>query len=360
MGTPANERFVDTGRRGENAVTIVESDAGATTVLVTGGSGFIGSWCVVELLRRGYKVRATVRNLAREPDVRAMIAKEVDAQDRLSFAEADLKDDGGWHDAAAGCAYILHVASPMPIGEYRGQPVLAPARDGTLRVLRAGLAAGARRIVVTSSTAAAQPKPGEPSDETVWTDLPDKPIHNYPRSKTLAEQAAWAFAKEHKIELSTVLPAMVLGPVLGSDYSASVDVIGFMLRGKMPLVPRIGYNIVDVRDLAVLHVLAMTRPEAAGERYFGSGDFLWMSDMARILCERLGPEAAKVSTRGLPDVIVRFGGLFNDVLRQLSPALGIRTDHSSGKARQELGWEPRPAQDIVVDTARSLIRERLI
>lgn len=341
-----------------------EGEPRRQTVLVTGGSGFVGSWAVVELLRRGHLVRTTIRNLAREDQVRSMIATQTDLGG-LSFTEANLLQDRGWDDAMAATDFVLHVASPMPIGEYRGQDVITPAREGTLRVLRAARAARVQRVVITSSTAAASPKKADAgviADESVWTDLPAKPIYAYPRAKTLAERDAWSFIESDDtgMELATVLPAQIQGPVLGSDYSASVDVIALMLKGKMPAVPRIGFGIVDVRDLVDLHIRAMTEPAGAGQRFIATSDFLWFGDIARILREDLGTAAARVPTRRLPDFTVRIGALFNAELRQLAPNLGVRQIASSAKAEQLLGWTPRPAASSVLDTARSLIAQHLI
>jgi dihydroflavonol-4-reductase len=334
------------------------------TVLVTGGSGYLGGWAVIGLLRQGYRVRATLRNLAREGDVRATIATQVDAGDRLSFVAADLLSDEGWDRATKGATYVLHVASPMPVGEFRGQDIIRPAREGTRRVLEAAAKAGVKRVVLTSSTAAAMPeqRSGAVADETVWTDLPPKAIYNYPRSKTLAEQDAWAFVRKPgaTMELTTILPGQIQGPVLGSDYSASIDIVRLMLNGRMPLLPRIGFGIVDVRDLVDLHILAMTSPAAAGERFIASGDFLWFSDIARLLREHLGAQAAKVPTRILPDLVVRLGGLFNAEMAQLAPNLGQRTSVSSAKAERVLGWRTRAAHASIIDAAMSLIARGLV
>jgi dihydroflavonol-4-reductase len=300
-------------------------DAAGQTVLVTGGSGFVGSWVIIELLRRGYRVRTTVRQLSRETAVRAAIAAEEasGAAERLSFHEADLLTDTGWAKAADGADYVLHVASPMPIGEYRGHDVVTPAREGTRRVLEAAHAGGARRVVVTSSSAAAIPQDRDSvADENVWSDLPDQARYNYSRSKTLAEQDAWRFADTTGVELSTVLPGSIQGPVLGSDYSASVDIIALMLRGKMPAVPRFGFNIVDIRDLVELHILAMTHPKAAGERFLAAGEFLWFSQWAQILRAELGPAARRTPRRTLPDWTVRLGARFSPMFDQLSPTSG--------------------------------------
>ena len=331
-------------------------------VLVTGGSGYIGSWAVIGLLRQGYRVRATIRSLAREAEVRAMIAGEVDPGDRLSFVAADLLRDDGWDAAATDATYVLHVASPMPVGEFRGQDVIRPAREGTRRVIEAAARAGVKRVVLTSSAAAAIPadKRRQVSDETVWTDLPDKPIYGYPRAKVLAEQDAWTLVRSlGGPELATVLPTQVQGPVLGRDYSASVEVVAMMLGGKMPLIPRIGFGIIDVRDLIDLHLLAMIRPEAAGERFLASSDFLWFTDIARILRDRLGKRAAKVPRRAMPDWLVRTGGLFNAELAQIAPNLRVRTAMTTSKATRFFGWHPRPAEQSVIDTAESLLAHGL-
>jgi dihydroflavonol-4-reductase len=332
------------------------------TVLVTGGSGFVGGWAVVELLRKGYRVRTTVRSLAREPDVRAAIETQTDPGDRLSFAQADLLDDSGWEEATVGADFVLHVASPMPVGEFSGQDVITPAREGTLRVLRAARGAGVKRVVITSSAAAAIPTRNDVvADEEVWTALPPKVIHNYPRSKTLAEQDAWAYVKQHGgIELTTILPAQIQGPVFGSDLSPSVMIIAMMLRGKMPAVPRVGFGIVDIRDLIDLHIRAMTAPQAAGERFLATSDFLWLRQIARLLKDELGEKAAKVSTRPMPNVVVRVGALFNAELKQLVPNLGVHQAMSAEKAARLLDWKPRTPQSSLVDTANSLIDQNLV
>jgi dihydroflavonol-4-reductase len=333
------------------------------TVLVTGGSGYVGSWVIIELLRRGYRVRTTLRRLSRADDVGAAIAAGMDevASERLSFHQAGLLEDAGWKEAAAGADYVLHVASPMPLGEYRGQDVITPAREGTRRVLEAAHAGGARRVVITSSAAAAVPQDRDSvADETVWSEFPDEARYNYPRSKTLAEQDAWQFAESTGIELSAVLPGSILGPVLGSDYSPSVNIIALMLRGRMPVVPRFGFSVVDVRDLADLHILAMTQPKAGGQRFLAAGEFLWFSQWAEILRAELGAVARRTPRRTLPDWTVRLGARVNPTLAQMAPNLGVRSRISTQKALELLGWQPRPVPQTLVDTARSLSDNHLV
>ena len=336
---------------------------GTETVLVTGGSGFLGGWCLVELLRRGYRVRTTVRDPSREAALRAMLQPEVEAGDRLSVHVADLTDDAGWADAVGGCDYVLHVASPFP-PQQPDDPdeLIVPAREGTLRVLRAGLGAGVKRIVVTSSVVAVAnsgrpPASGETFTEEDWSDPTNPDLSPYGRSKTIAERAAWDFVNERgdTSRLAVVCPSAIIGPALSDDRSYSLQAIERLLEG-MPGVPRLGFSFVDVRDVADLHLRAMVAPEAAGERFIGSGPFLWMSEVAEILRARLGPAAAKVPTRKVPNFVVRAMARFDPGLRTVVGDLGKRRVVSAEKARTRLGWSPRPIEESVVDTAESLMR----
>ena len=330
------------------------------TVLVTGGSGFIGGWCVIGLLQQGYVVRTTVRDLAREPQVRATVSKVVDPGNRLSFHAANLTEDAGWDAAVEGCDYVLHVASPLGAAEPKDPDVLIkPAREGARRAVGAAIRAGAKRVVLTSSVAATSQRTGGDtlSDETVWTTLDDPKVGAYARSKTLAERAAWDLIAEAggATTLATVNPALVLGPVLSEDYSDSVQVVQRLLAGRMPGLPRLGFNIVDARDVADLHIRAMTAPEAAGQRFIAAAHYAWMSDLAAILRANLGEAAAKVPTRMVPDLVVRFASLFDKDLQFVTPSLGLRRDFSSAKAQDLLGWRPRSLDETVLECARSLI-----
>jgi nucleoside-diphosphate-sugar epimerase len=334
--------------------------AESRTVLVTGGSGFVGSWCLIELLRRGHEVRTTVRDLAREADVRAAVGSEVDAGDRLTVLAADLTADDGWADAVAGCGHVLHVASPFPPAQPKDpDELIVPAREGTLRVLRASLDAGVERVVVTSSVAAVTggrtPHDG-PLTEADWSD-PDNPkLTPYARSKTIAERAAWAFAAERGAteRLATVNPGAILGPVLSEDRSYSLQAVERLLQGT-PGIPRIGFSFVDVRDVADLHIRALNAPEAGGERFIAATEFLWMADLAAVLRERLGDRAAKVPTRNVPDLLVRAMGLFDPGIRSIAGQLGKKTTLSSEKAEAALGWSPRPPEETIVECAESLL-----
>jgi dihydroflavonol-4-reductase len=329
------------------------------TVLITGGSGFLGSWCAIELLRRGHRVRATVRDLAREPQVRAAIGSQVDPGGRLAFFAADLGADAGWEEAAQGCDHVLHVASPFPPKQPKDpDDLVVPARDGTLRVLRAALGAGAERVVVTSSVAAigGGARSQEPLTEEDWTDLGNPRLTPYVRSKTVAERAAWGFVDEagERGRIAVVNPGAILGPALSEDRSFSLEAIERLLKG-MPGVPRIGFSFVDVRDVADLQIRAMTAPEAAGQRLIAVGEFAWMADVAGILRERLGDDAAKVPTRRVPNLLVRAMGMFDPGVRSIVGQLGRRSSYSSEKARASLGWTTRPLEDTVVETARSML-----
>jgi dihydroflavonol-4-reductase len=337
------------------------------TVLVTGGSGFIASHCMLQLLAQGYRVRTTVRALTREAEVRAML-KEGGAEpgDRLSFVAADLGADAGWREAAAGCAYIIHGASPTPSGpQTRLEDWVNPAVDGQLRVLRAAREAGAKRVVLTSAFGAVgigHAPQTRPWNETDWTELNDS-VAPYQKSKTLSERAAWDFiAREGGgLELAAVNPTAVLGPTLGSDISHSLRLIQRMMDGSMPGCPKINSGFVDVRDVADLHLRAMTDPAAKGERFLAiSGDSLWMIDIARILRDRMGAAAAKVPTRQVPNWMIRLSARRDPTLAMTVPMLGVMMNATSEKATRLLGWQPRPVEDAVVATAESLLRYGLV
>jgi nucleoside-diphosphate-sugar epimerase len=270
-----------------------------------------------------------------------------------------LTADDGWDAAVKGVDYVLHVASPL--GGGTPDAMIAAARGGTLRVLRAAVAAGAKRVVMTSAANAASPSSYATegiTDETLWTDPDDPALIPYRRSKTLAERAAWEFmsGSTGPTELVTVLPGAVFGPILTTGTIGSVGIVARMLSGKMRGIPRIGLEIVDVRDLADVHIRAMTSPDAAGQRFLATGEFIPMAEMARVLREDLGTDGRSVPTRQVPDVVVRFAARFLDrSLREITPALGRRNPHTNEKARRVLGWAPRPARETVLDCARSLI-----
>ena len=336
-------------------------------VLVTGGSGFVAGYCIAQLLNDGWSVRTTVRSVAKSKAVRATIGGIGAKAPEIEFVEADLNSDAGWDTAAVGAHYAMQVASPVPVTDPKNDDDLVrPARDGTLRVLKAARDARIKRVVMTSSISAIICGGGvreQPFTEEDWTDETNRrDTSPYDRAKTLAERAAWAWlaAEGGGLELVTVNPSLVLGPVLGSDYSASIEFVKKLLDGSIPALPRFGFNVVDVRDVARLHVLAMTTPEAAGQRFIGSGDYYWMSDVARMLKQGLSDQAKKVPFIPVPDFVARMAALFDPIVRGRLYELGKRRPVSSEKAKRVLGWTPRPIAETVLDTARSLQASGLV
>jgi nucleoside-diphosphate-sugar epimerase len=332
-------------------------------VLVTGGTGFIGAHCLIQLLAAGHETRATVRDLARENEVHAMLRAggAGETAGRVALVRADLTADAGWSEAVAGCDYVLHVASPFPSTVPKNpDELIAPARDGSLRVLRAARDAGVKRVVLTSSFAAigygAKPR-AAPFTENDWTNLDDPGVQPYQRSKTIAERAAWDFiAREGGgLELAVVNPVGVFGPVLGPDYSTSIVLVKRLLDGSVPGCPDIWFGAVDVRDVAALHLKAMTDPAARGERFLATaGDFFSVLQLARMLREDVGAAARKVPTRALPSWLLRAIALFDPEVRGVLPELGKRKNGSNEKARRLLGWTPRSPRESALATARSL------
>jgi dihydroflavonol-4-reductase len=336
-------------------------------VLVTGGSGFVGSHCIVKLLQAGYRVRTTVRSPGRADEVRALVrAGGAEPGEALTFATADLTADGGWNDAVRDCVYVLHVASPFPTVQPKDEnDLLIPAREGTLRVLRTARDAGVRRVVLTSSFVAigyGHPAQDAPFDENTWTNLDGPGVTAYVRSKTLAERAAWDFIdREGGLELATVNPVGILGPVHGSDLSASVELLKSLMDGSVPAAPRTWFGLVDVRDVADLHLLAMTSPAARGERFLATGgDFVSVIDMARILKAEGGAAGRKVPTWEMPDWLVRVLALFMPAARANVPELGKKKNATSAKAMRLLGWKARSTRESILATAESLLKLGLV
>ena len=331
------------------------------TAFVSGGSGYIASFIIRDLLAAGWSVHTTLRTLSREGDLRTLLAaQEVDVSALRCFA-ADLLADAGWAEALAGCTHALHIASPLQTGVPRhADELIVPARDGALRVLRAARDAGVRRVVMTSSVAAIAYGHGRGQHlftERDWTRLEAPRLSPYVQSKTLAERAAreWVAREGGALELCTVNPALVFGPVWSRDHSASLVVLKKMLRGQMPGLPDIGFGVVDVRDVADLHLRALTAPGLAGERFIASGRFMKLAEIAAVLRRELGADAARVPTRRIPDAWLRVAALFSPMLRTAVGELGSVREHSSAHAHEVLGWRPRPEDQTIVDSARSLL-----
>ncbi|MEI9916020.1 MAG: aldehyde reductase [Methylovirgula sp.] len=338
-------------------------------VLVTGGSGFIAGHVIVALLQAGHEVRATLRSLSRADEVKANVrAGGADPEHGLTFVVADLDHDAGWAEAVQGCDYVQHVASPLPFeGPENEDDLIRPARDGTLRVLKAARDAGVKRVVLTSSFAAIGYGHGnraKPFTEADWSNLASPEVGAYPKSKTIAERAAWDFIQNEggALELAVINPVAVFGPVLGPDAGSSVQITQRMLAGRVPALPRMGFGLVDVlRDVADLHLRAMIDPQAKGERFLAvAGEPMWMIDVARVLRERLGAAASAVPTRQMLDWLVRVLAIFIPLLRHATPQLGILRRASNEKARLVLGWSPRPNDEIIIATGETLVRLGLV
>lgn len=343
-----------------------------TIVLVTGGSGFLGAHCISALLRDGYQVRTTLRSLSKADSVRSMLSNDnipLSLLSNLSFAPANLTEDKGWAEAVSGATYVLHVASPVPPNNPKNEDeLIVPAREGTLRVLRAAKASSSvKRVVVTSSFGAVgygHPDT-KPFTEDDWTDLKVEK-RTYMKAKTIAERAAWEFVQNEGgdagLELSVVCPTRILGPVLGKDVPTSVFTVQRMLSGDMPGCPQLAFSLVDVRDCARLHVLAMTHEKAAGQKFLAvAPPAISMYEIAVVLKEKLPAEkTGKVSTRVLPNALLRLMAWFNPEVALVVPDLGMRREVSGDKAHRVLGWKTRGRDETVVDTAEALFRFGLV
>ncbi|MGB5812982.1 MAG: aldehyde reductase [Polyangiales bacterium] len=345
----------------------MSQDHANTTVLVTGASGFIGLHCVLQLLQRGYRVRGTVRSAARAKEVRATMEQNVDVGDRLEIVEADLTSDDGWADAVRGCAYVLHVASPFPNrAPDHEDELIKPAKEGTLRVLKAASDAGVRRVVLTSSLAAISG--GHPADnarvysEDDWSIVERCPP--YPKSKTLAERAAWDFVAslegDPPMELSVINPGAVLGPVLNGHYSTSGEIVRKLMAKEIPGTAKVGFPWVDVRDVASAHIAAMTVPGAAGQRFCCAIEFSWIDEVAASLAKRFGPEGWKIPTRKLPSFIVRMVALFDPTVKTVVSDLGRRRNVSSDRIRRVLNWQPHSLEEMTISMGETMIQQGIV
>ncbi len=338
------------------------------TILVTGGSGYIAGFLIRQLVAEGWMVHTTVRSLAKEAATRELLAVE---HSRVKFFAADLMADAGWAAACRGCSHVAHVASPLPFGVPKhADELVVPAREGALRALRAAKTAGVKRFVMTSSVAAIAYGRGRGVHhftEADWTDPTLPGITPYIQSKTIAERAAREWVAQNNgvsqnngragvdFEFCTINPSVVLGPVWSRDYSASVMVVKKLLDGSMGACPDIGFGVVDVRDVADLHVRALNAPGMAGERFIASGPFMKLRAIADVLRAELGQEAHKVTQRSVPDWLVRIAARFNPLARAVVGELGSVRNQDASHAKQVLGWVPRPAAQSIVDSARCLI-----
>ena len=345
-------------------------------VLVTGGSGFVGSHCIVAALNAGYQVRTTIRSLSRANDVREMLRAGGVTEDKVNsvqFHAVDLLKDDGWTNACKDCTYVLHVASPFPAKPPKKEnDLIGPARDGTLRALRAAKAAATvRRVILTSSTASVisghslERYHKGPFTEKDWTNVEDPatPVAAYQKSKTLAERAAWDWiSKEGEgLEMATVHPCGIYGPVLSKHMATSVTLIEACLNGSLPVLPKMSFGVIDVRDVADLHLRTMTDPKAKGERFLAVADeYIDIPAQAEVLRRRLGKKAKRVPTFIAPDWMMRIVSWFDPRVALLVPYLGKRIEESNAKAKNMLGWRPRGVEEALIATAESLERFGLL
>ena len=331
------------------------------TVLVTGASGFIVQHCIIELLKRGFNVRGTVRDLSKAAaittNVNAQVAGEID------FYEAELQTPASWEAAVKGCDYVLHVASPFPLQQPTNPDDLTkPAVEGTVNVLKACSLYGIKRVVVTSSIAsimAGHKYDDRPAvwDETFWSNL-DNTMSPYERSKTMAEKALWKFVDDNPsdMEVVTVCPGAVIGPGMDAKLSTSIEIVKQLVSGEIPACPKIGWPLVDVRDVAWLHVESMLHPDAAGNRYCAVNGSLWLSDIASVLRPRYKPQGYKVPSIEMPNWVVKFASYFMSDLKAFKSSLGLLGNISNAKAQKELAWKPVELNQSIIDTAESLIK----
>ncbi len=330
----------------------------ARLVAVTGIGGFLGRHIAAHLLCAGFEVRGTLRSMKKAQPIEAAIRSvDATAQGKLSFVAADLTADAGWDAAFAGADYVIHAASPFPsrVPSHEDELIL-PAREGTLRVLRAAKNAGVTRVVLTSSIGAISYGPGRaPFTESGWTDVNGPLATPYYKSKTLAERAAWEFARESGLELVVVNPGMILGPILGAETGTSVGVVQNLMKGRYPVMPDFRVPIVDVRDAAQAHVLAMTVPAAAGERFIIAGEALSIKDIARVLKRDFPAYGKKLPKFVLPTWLAGLASRFDPGLKLIIGELGRDARVSNEKAKRVLGWAPRPEDEAIRASAESLI-----
>lgn len=333
------------------------------TVLVTGIGGFLAGHIALQLLQQGFQVRSSLRHIAAQDAIKDQLCAHTPAAlENLSFVQANLDLDDGWAAAVEGCQYVIHTASPFPPGFPENESALIKtARDGALRVLKAAQNAGIKRVVLTSSIAATNHGDGQaPFTEENWTD-PDSPRATpYYKSKTLTERAAWDFARSVGLDLVTINPSVILGPLLGASFGTSVGLIHHLMTGKFEGFPRFGFSVVDVRDVADAHIRAMTTPAASGQRFIIGGRFFWLKEVVALLARSFPDHADKLPTRQVPDEIVQAMAQSDPNARSIIHELGRDLSVSAAKAERILNWRSRPEEDCIRASAQSLIALGLV
>jgi len=327
-------------------------------VLVTGASGFIAEHCIIELLKNGYSVKGSLRSMNREQEVRDAVKTETD-DTKLEFCKLDLLEDDGWEDAMWDCDYLMHVASPFVIEDPKDEnELIKPAKEGTLRALNAAKKAGIKRVVLTSSVAAVNSHMmSGTSDHTTWTDINSKYVTPYQKSKTIAEKAAWDFYNNqdnsNKMELAVINPGGVMGPQLGNDLGgASTQIVSQLISGKFPMIPALSFPFIDVRDVAILHLKAMTTPDADGKRFIAAHSKpTWMYEVAEVL-SAAGYE--KIKLKKAPSFMLKLIGLFDNKTKSLVPMLDKYVPCDNSQTVKILNWEPMPWEQAFIEHAKSI------
>ncbi|MAD67367.1 MAG: aldehyde reductase [Porticoccaceae bacterium] len=325
-------------------------------VLVTGATGFIGLHCIKQLLDRGYSVNGTLRSQDRQAEVLDSLERNNTPTRHLSLFEVDLNRDSGWDSAIRDCNYVLHVASPFVLTDEDEDFFVKPAVEGVQRALKFSKKHNVKKVILTSSFAAIHETLNdrqESFDEEDWSN-PNKPgISFYAKSKTMAELAAWEFMEMENpdFSLAVINPVLVMGPSLTKDVGTSNSLVKNMINGSVPGTPKIHIGIVDVRDVASVHILAMESSSADGERIIVSEKELWVHEVAAILRDAGFNKTPKVE---FPKWLMKVVALFRKDLALMVPMIGKRRDVSSSKARELLGWKPMKAELSIIDTAQQL------
>ncbi|WP_416440576.1 SDR family oxidoreductase [Leeuwenhoekiella sp. A16] len=335
------------------------------TVLVTGGTGFVGVHSILQLLQKGYKVKTTLRSLNRKDEVIKMLKiGGITSFHDITFIEADLTKDDNWDNAVKGCDYVLHIASPIFLSLPKNEnEMIRPAVDGTLRVLKAARNAGVKRVVMTSNFGAvgySQKDPSTEITENEWTNPNQKGLSSYNKSKVLAERAAWDFINSEggNMELSVINPVAIFGPSLGPDISSGFELLRNLINGSMKAVPNLALNIIDVRDVADLHIRAMTNPQAKGQRFLAlAGGTMTLPEIASFLKNRMPEVSKNISTRKLPNWAVHIAALFSPKAKNIASMLKANRNTSNAKAKNILGWQPiSNNEEAVIATIESMIK----
>ena len=325
-------------------------------VLVTGATGYIGLHCVDQLLKQGYAVNGSVRSPERKDEIFEALKKNHTPTDNLNIFTFNLTEDAGWDEGMMGCDYVLHVASPISLDAQDEEYFVGPAVAGVERALKFAKKHQVKKVVLTSSVAAIFETTvlKQYYDESDWSD-PNKPeINHYAKSKTLAEMAAWDFIKNegNPFEFAVINPALVIGPSLSSDLGESNKAISLLVTGKMPITVPLQFGYVDVRDVASAHILAMQNPESNGERFALSEKDLWYKDVAKLLRTNGFNKAPKIN---LPKWAAKFLALFSNEIKFALPTIGrVRSVKNTSKAKDILGWDPRPAEDSILEVAEQI------